>query len=130
MGVKSKEVKIYAPAGFKPTWVKFLAICERDGTSASEQIRIWVEGFVARKDPGNPQRTLPAFVKGHPDELAARRSDVVKTFLAQAERTGGWVRRRDIVDELRAKGWPTRMRDAVTSSLVKDLKLLGVDVLH
>ncbi len=58
MTLKSNEVKIYAPLHFKATWKKFLEICERDGQSASELVRIWVEGYVQRKDPGNPQRPL------------------------------------------------------------------------
>lgn len=67
-----KEVAIYAPPHFKATWKKFLEICERDGQSASELVRIWVEGYVQRKDPGNPQRPLTAYAPGHEDEQALR----------------------------------------------------------
>ena len=103
MGVKSKEVKIYAPAHFKPTWEKFKKICDRDGTSASEQVRIWVEGFVARKDPGNPQRPLTAFVEGHPDEQAARYSGLLQELLTIAQNRGGEIRYSMIVRALRER---------------------------
>jgi len=70
-------VNIYAPARFKATWKKFLEICERDGVSGSHLIRVWVEGYVQRKDPGNPQRPLTAYVPGHEDELALKLPDIL-----------------------------------------------------
>jgi len=76
--VKDDKVSIYAPVGFKATWRKFLEICERDRVSASHLIRVWVEGYVRRKDPGNPQRPLTAYVPGHEDELALNLPDIMR----------------------------------------------------
>lgn len=130
MGVvdKNPEVKIYAPAGFKATWRKFLEICERDGVSASHLVRVWVEGYVARKDPGNPQRPLTAFVEGHGDELLARRSEMLKGFVELAARAYGEVNYGDIVDDLKASGWPGYNRAEVADSMAEELKKMGVKV--
>ncbi|GAH48039.1 unnamed protein product, partial [marine sediment metagenome] len=70
MNSERRQFKIYGPPHFVPTWEKFLEICERDGQSASSLIRIWVEGYVHRKDPGNPQRPITAYAPGHEDEYA------------------------------------------------------------
>lgn len=126
-----KQFKIYGPAHFRATWERFLEICERDGQSASELIRVWVEGYVARKDPGNPQRPLTAFVDGHQDELASRRSDVLKELLEYAGK-GPYreVKYKDIIDQLKARGWPGHTRVDVAYSIEDDLKKFGVRVLH
>jgi len=82
--VKDDKVSIYAPVGFKSTWKKFLEICERDRVSASHIIRVWVEGYVQRKDPGNPQRPLTAYVPGHEDELALNLPEILRKLEAYA----------------------------------------------
>jgi len=76
--VKDDKVSIYAPTWFKATWKKFLEICERDRVSASSLIRVWVEGYVHNKDPGNPQRPITAWVPGHDDELALNLPEIVR----------------------------------------------------
>ncbi len=53
--VKSKEVKIYAPVGFKATWQKYHEICAQNGTNASKEIRKFVESQVAMRPPEKPQ---------------------------------------------------------------------------
>lgn len=83
----SKGVTIYAPPHFKATWKKFLEICERDGQSASELVRIWVEGYVERKDPGNPQRPLTAYAPGHEDEQALRLQEAYARLKALAAKS-------------------------------------------
>jgi len=98
---KNPEVKIYAPAHFKATWKKFLEICERDGQSASELVRIWVEGYVARKDPGNPQRPITAYAPGHEDEYARLQQEIFSKLLGVAENRGGYLPWLRIVDELK-----------------------------
>ena len=78
--VKDDKVSIYAPTWFKSTWKKFLEICERDRVSASHLIRVWVEGYVRRKDPGNPQRPLTAYVPGHEDEFALKLPEILRNL--------------------------------------------------
>lgn len=128
--VKSNEVKIYAPVGFKATWAKFLTICERDNQSASEIIRIWVEGYVARKDPSNPQRPITAFVKGHKDEEAAVRSSLIQELLDYATRRGMMVKHSVIVDLVRENTFKGPGRLAVIKAIVFDLKKLGVTTVY
>ncbi len=78
------KVSIYAPAWFKATWKKFLEICERDRVSASYVIRVWVEGYVHNKDPGNPQRPITAYVSGHEDELVLNLPEILSKLEAYA----------------------------------------------
>lgn len=63
------RVEIYCPVGFGATWKKFREMAERDGQNASLLVRIWIERYVAIKDPSNPQRPLeqfdPTFVEYH-----------------------------------------------------------------
>jgi len=83
------------------TWEKFLEICERDGQSASELIRIWVEGYVHRKDPGNPQRPITAYAPGHEDEYARLQQEIFSKLLGVAEDRGGYLPWLRIVEELK-----------------------------
>lgn len=128
--VKSREVKIYAPAGFKATWQKFLEICDRDGDSASQLVRKWVEGYVARKEPGNPQRPLTAFVEGHEDQVAMRRSSILKELMGFAIHREGEVSHRDVVDLYRGLGIPGFQLVNLVESMEADLKKLGVVVVY
>jgi hypothetical protein len=101
----SKERKtyiIYGPAHFRATWAKFLEISQRDGQSGSELIRIWIEGYVKRKDPGNPQRPITAYAPGHEDELALRLKEIYARLRAYAEDNGGNIPRGRIIRELGA----------------------------
>jgi len=45
--------------------------------SASHLIRVWVEGYVRTRDPGNPQRPLTAYVPGHEDALALKLPEIL-----------------------------------------------------
>jgi len=96
-----EHYEIYAPPRFEITWKKFLEICERDSQSASELIRIWVEGYVHRKDPGNPQRPLTAYAPGHEDEHARLQQEIFNKLLGMAEDRGGNIHWRDIIEELK-----------------------------
>ena len=100
MSEKGKKHQFYGPAHFSPTWKKFLEICNRDGQSASSLLCIWVEGYVHRKDPGNPQRPITAYTPGHEDEITRVEQDIFNTFLAIAERDNGHIRRIRILEEL------------------------------
>lgn len=127
--MRSKDVKVYCPPRFKPIWAKFVEICERDGTSASEQIRIWVEGQVRRRDPGNPQRPITSYTPGHQDHAAASRREVLELFAEVAGKRSGEVRYRDVVAELRSRGLKGRRLVDAAQDVAKDLKRRGVSVL-
>ena len=95
-----RQYEIYAPPHFKSTWKKFLEICERDSQSASGLLRVWVEGYVHRKDPGNPQRPITAYAPGHEDEYARLQQDIFSKLLGVAEDRGGHLRWLRIVEEI------------------------------
>ena len=128
MAGKDRKVSIYAPPRFKATWRKFLEICERDGQSASELIRIWVEGYVARKDPGNPQRPLTAWTPGHPDEEARQTQDLFAWLSEFAEERMGEVSYRDIIRVLREAGVPSTRVATIAKNLARMLSKAGVSI--
>jgi hypothetical protein len=92
----------YGGTEFQATWKKFLEICQRDGQSASENLRVWVEGYVKRKDPGNPQRPLTAYAPGHEDEQALGVQQAYARLRAYAEDNGDNIPRSRILRELGA----------------------------
>ena len=130
MSSKRKQFKIYGPAHFRSTWERYKAICARDGTNMSEQIRIFVEGEVARRDPGNPQQPITAYVEGHDDQLAMRRSTILKELIAFAASREGELHHRDVVDVYRLQGLPGYQLPNLVESMEVDLKKLGVEVIY
>lgn len=96
-----KKYQFYGPTHFRATWAKFLDICKRDGHSASWLLRVWVEGYVHRKDPGNPQRPLTAYVPGHEDELALNLPEILSKLEAYASSQRNELDLSMIHDELR-----------------------------
>ena len=100
MSSKRKQFKIYGPDHFSPTWRKYLEICKRDGRSASEEIRIFVEGQVRGRDPGNPQRPITAYAPGHRDQVVLHEQEVFKKLEALAVENRGEIRWSRIIEEL------------------------------
>ena len=100
MSGRGKKYQFYGPDHFRATWKKFLEICERDNQSGSELIRIWVEGYVTRKDPGNPQRPLTAYAPGHKDKYVRLQQEIFSKLLGVAENRGGHIPWLRIVEEL------------------------------
>ena len=100
MGVKSKDVKIYMPDHFKETWAKYLEICRRDGKTASAEIRLFVDGQVKRRDPGNPQRPITAYSPGHRDHVVLQEQEVFKKLQAMALEDRGQLRWSQILEGL------------------------------
>lgn len=100
MSSKRKQFKIYGPPHFAPTWKKYLEICERDGRSASEEIRIFVEGQVRGRDPGNPQRPITAYAPGHRDQVVLQEQELFKTLQAMAMEDRGQLRWSQILEGL------------------------------
>jgi hypothetical protein len=127
MSSEQKQYKIYGPPHFRATWAKFLEICERDGQSASELIRIWVEGYVERKDPGNPQRPITAWAPGHLDEQALRVYEAYARLKAHAADNGGEIRFRRILQELEPH-FTGRRKIATAGKLEQRLLRDGVKV--
>ncbi|MBA7702355.1 hypothetical protein ES703_111119 [subsurface metagenome] len=125
--VKHDTVNIYAPAWFKATWKKFLEICERDGVSASHLIRVWVDGYVKRKDPGNPQRPLTAYVPGHEDALALNLPEILSKLELYASSQRNELDWSIINDELKPYvHGAARMR--ATDNIIRELKKRGIKV--
>ena len=125
--VKDDKVSVYAPAWFKATWKKFLELCERERVSASYLIRIWVTGYVQRKDPGNPQRPLTAYVPGHEDELALNLPDIMRKLEEYASNQNNELNWSMIHNELKpySKG-VARVRAA--EKISKELRSRGIKV--
>ena len=131
MSSKRKQFKIYGPTHFRSTWEKFLAICERDGTNASKEIRQFVEGQVAKRNPGNPQKTIGSFVEGHEDELAAKRSDFIKAMILEAEKRSGSLTYSVVVRFFRETRQVHGYRIVpLVKSICEDLKKLGVTIVY
>ena len=128
--VKSSEVKIYAPVGFKATWQKYLEICDRDGVSASREIRKYVEGQVARRAPGNPQPPITAFIEGHKDVITRKWSSTLKDLIARAEITGGELKYRDVLQVIKDQGLKGRHLVARAESMCAALKVSNIDILY
>jgi len=101
MSGRGKKYQFYGQAHFRATWKKFLEICERDSQSASGLVRVWVEGYVARKDPGNPQRPITAYAPGHEDEYARLQQEIFSKLLGVAEDRGGYLPWLKILDEVK-----------------------------
>jgi len=95
--------------------------------SASHLIRVWVDGYVRARDPGNPQRPLTAYVPGHEDELAMKLPDILGKLEAYASIQSNGLSWSMIHDELRPylQG-ATRVRAAERIS--KELEKRGITV--
>ena len=127
---EGKQYEIYAPSHFKPTWAKYLEICERDGRSASEEIRIFVEGQVRGRDPGNPQRPLTAWAPGYRDAEKRQEQDFFAWLTEYAENRRNEVPYRQIVDLLREMGVPPSRRPTLAGELATRLTEAGVRVVR
>ena len=87
------RVMISWPEEARPVWEKFLAICKRDGHSASAEIREFIREQVEKRDPGNPQRPLEAF-PGKSEltcehEWFLKRKDFIPAIF-QCSKCGAW----------------------------------------
>lgn len=128
--VEGKQYEIYAPPGFMPTWRKFLEICERDRQSAGELIRIFVEGQVRGRDPGNPQRPLTAWAPGHRDAEKRQEQDFFAWLTEYADNRRNEVPYRQIVDLLREMDVPPSRRPTLAGELATRLTKAGVRVVR
>ena len=86
-----------------------------------------MEGYVQRRDPGNPQRPITAWAPGHGDEQALRVQEVYGRLEAYAEENGGEVGYRRIVEEL-APHLQGRVRVLKADELARRLIRAGVKV--
>jgi len=94
------------------------------------EIRRFVEGQVAKRDPGNPQPPLTAFFEGHEDVKAKRRSDTIKELLIDADKRGGELTYAHVVQAIRAASSPAGFAIPVLArSMCEDLVKLGVRIL-
>lgn len=86
MATSRTRVEIYSPVGFHATWSKFKEMCDRDGQSASELVRIWIERYVAVKDPSNPQKPLTAYDPTHIDYYNQGKEHIKGYLLGRAKK--------------------------------------------
>ena len=127
MSSKRKQFKIYGPHHFTATWKKYIEICERDGRSASEEIRIFVRGQVRGRDPGNPQRPITAYVPGHRDQVVLVHQEAFKKLEALARDNRlelGWFQ---IIEELKGSVQGQPLVDAATK-MARRLIKAGIKV--
>lgn len=60
------QFKLHAPPSFESVWKTFVAAMERDGSSASAQVRKWVLDWAKKHAPGNPQTPLERYSEPQP----------------------------------------------------------------
>lgn len=101
---KTNRVNIYIPDHFKATWNKYMEILERDGSSASKEIRAYVKAQVDRRAPGNPQRPITAYDPEHEDNLERRVNDMLRILIDRARKGDRFVRREELAERLYAAG--------------------------
>lgn len=109
-------------------WERFKKLATRDHMKMSNIVEGLVRDWVDMKEPGNPQRPITAFVVGHEDEVARRRSDTIKELLAWAIKREGEIRYSEVVAMF--KTLPGHRRVALAESMCKDLEKLGVRILY
>ena len=73
---------------------------------------------------------MGSFMEGHQDQVAARRSDTIKTLLIDADKRGGELTYTHVAQAIRAASSPLGYRIPVLArSMAKDLEKLGVRIL-
>jgi hypothetical protein len=58
----------YVDETFEPVWDEFRLICLREGESASQKIREFIERYVMVHSEGNPQLLIEKFMKDLPQK--------------------------------------------------------------
>ena len=60
------------------TWRKAMELAKRDGLKISNIVAELLEEWIRRKAPGNPQRPITAYVRGHRDHLTRIRKEALR----------------------------------------------------
>jgi len=62
--IRRRDIRnIYIPEDFLPVWNKFIKICRREGTSASDKIRELIARYVEKKERIiNPQTLITRWI--------------------------------------------------------------------
>ena len=94
---KRKDIRnIYLPPEFQKIWDDFVKICNREGKSASEKIREYIQRYVEQHKAGNPQLLMVHYVK--PEEPQPFRvkcpylSGVLSPNEVYCRKAGMWVK--------------------------------------
>ena len=87
-----------------------------------------MEGYVQRKNPGNPQRPLTAYVPGHEDEQALREQELLRNLQDVAERLGGEISYRRVMEELKMAGYSGRPKVHLAHRIAQELQRRGAKV--
>jgi len=104
-------------------------MARRDGKSASEIIRIWIEGYVRRKDPSNPQRPLTVYDPSHEDAKIAKGNGVYSEILSYAKKHRGEVNKKMLFQFLEVIESP-KLRIAKSKDIIERLKDDGVTLVE
>ena len=86
-----------------------------------------MEGYVHRKDPGNPQRPLTAYVPGHEDELALNLPEILRRLEAYASSRRNELDWSMILNELKPY-LQGAARVLAAERIYKELRIRGIKV--
>ena len=130
MGFKreKKTCVFYCPPGFEATWKKFKEILKADGKNMSQELRIWIEGYVKRHDPGNPQRPLTAWSPGHEDQEKLQEQDLYTWLFEYADERMGEVQFKHIIRVLRETSFPPKRIADMASDIARRLSKAGITI--
>ena len=118
----------YGPPHFRATWEKFKEILHRDGKNMSQELRIWIEGYVKRKDPGNPQRPLTAWDPGHEDQEKLQEKELYTWLFEYANERTGELQYKHIIRVLRETSFPPKRIADMASDIARRLSKAGITI--
>ena len=77
----------------RDVWKEFLAICEREGESASKKLEAYISKYVDRHRHGNPQTLIETFDKNgwiHKDRIKGRFIECDDGSVAELQEDGSY----------------------------------------
>ena len=103
-----------------------MELAKRDGLKISNIVAELLEEWIRRKAPGNPQRPITAYIRGHRDHLTRIR----KEALRRAEEMAGWRREIEFreIRELLREVPDSRTRNIISEEIARELSRRGVRV--
>jgi len=128
--VGRKTCVFYCPVGFEATWEEFKRILKDEGKTMSQELRIWIEGYVKRKDPTNPQRPLTAWSPENEDHHTPQEEELYTFLYTYADKRGGELTYKLIVNYLQGSGVHYTARSALADELAKRLSKAGIRVVR
>ena len=109
-------------------WKKFRELAFRDRMSMSGLIEGFIKDWVHRKDPGNPQRPLTAYVEGHEDQEKLLTKGYLEDLHGLAIYYCNVLPLHRIVSYLKVRGVKPLRRKAMADALAYDLNERGIKI--